>query len=93
MFPTHGHEEIEGRYKEYVYSPVPASSTSAVYDSTTLGKDPDEISAGSPKYHTNGVNEKCRVAEMTEKGSTVLQYVAAAVGKFQPLRSSIRCFG
>ncbi|XP_006571359.2 facilitated trehalose transporter Tret1 [Apis mellifera] len=78
MAPTHGQEEIEGRYKEYAYSPVPASSTSAVYDSTTLAKYPVDIGAGSPKYRTYGVYEKCRVAEMTEKGSTLLQYVAAA---------------
>lgn len=84
MAPTHGQEEIEGRYKEYAYSPVPASSTSAVYDSTTLAKYPVDIGAGSPKYRTYGVYEKCRVAEMTEKGSTLLQYVAAAAGKFQP---------
>ncbi|XP_017754191.1 PREDICTED: facilitated trehalose transporter Tret1-2 homolog [Eufriesea mexicana] len=76
MAPTHGHEEIEGRYKEYAYSPVPASSTSALYDSTALGKYP-ETGAGSPKYRINGV-QKCRVAEMTEKGSTILQYAAAA---------------
>ena len=88
MAPTYGQEEIEGRYKEYAYSPVPASSTSAVYDSTTLAKYPVDIGAGSPKYRTYGVYEKCRVAEMTEKGSTLLQYVAAAAGKFQPFYPS-----
>lgn len=88
MAPTHGQEEIEGRYKEYAYSPVPASSTSAVYDSTTLAKYPVDIGAGSPKYRTYGVYEKCRVAEMAEKGSTLLQYVAAAAGKFQPFYCS-----
>lgn len=88
MAPTHGQEEIEGRYKEYAYSPVPASSTSAVYDSTTLAKYPVDIGAGSPKYRTYGVYEKCRVAEMAEKGSTLLQYVAAAAGKFQPFHCS-----
>lgn len=85
MAPTRDHEEIEGRYKEYAYSPVPASSTSAVFDSTALGKYPREIGAGSPEYRINGVHEKCRVAEMTEKGSTRLQYIAAAAGKLQPL--------
>ncbi|XP_076750808.1 facilitated trehalose transporter Tret1 [Xylocopa sonorina] len=79
MAPTHGNEEIEGRYKEYAYSPVPASSTSAVYHSTTPGKYPAEIGAGSPDYRTNSVYEKCRVAEMAEKGSTLPQYLAAAV--------------
>lgn len=84
MAPTHGEEEIEGRYKEYAYSPVPPSSSSAVYDSTTLGKYPVEIGVGSSKYRTNGVHDKCRVANMAEKGSTLPQYVAAAAGKFQP---------
>ncbi|XP_043525601.1 solute carrier family 2, facilitated glucose transporter member 8-like [Frieseomelitta varia] len=78
MAPTHDQEEIEGRYKEYAYSPVPPSSSSAVYDSTTLGKYPVEIGVGSSKYRTNGVHDKCRVANMAEKGSTLPQYVAAA---------------
>ncbi|CAK9830995.1 Facilitated trehalose transporter Tret1 [Anthophora retusa] len=78
MPPTHGHEGKEGRYKEYAYSPVPESPSSAVYDSTTLGKY-TEFGTGSPSYRfRNGVLEKCRVPEMTEKGSTLLQYVAAA---------------
>lgn len=84
MAPTHGQEEIEGRYKEYAYSSVPPSSSSAVYDSTTLGKYPVEIGVGSSEYRTNGVHDKCRVANMAEKGSTIPQYVAAAAGKFQP---------
>lgn len=89
MAPTHGQEEIEGRYKEYAYSPVPPSSSSAVYDSTTLGKYPVEIGVGSSKYRTNGVHDKCRVANMAEKGSTMPQYIAAAAGKFQPLSFSL----
>ncbi|KAK1136081.1 hypothetical protein K0M31_000650 [Melipona bicolor] len=88
MAPTHGQEEIEGRYKEYAYSPVPSSSSSAVCDSTTLGKYPVEIGVGSSKYCTNGVHDKCRVANMAEKGSTLPQYVAAAAGKFQPFSFS-----
>ncbi|XP_043256954.1 facilitated trehalose transporter Tret1-2 homolog [Colletes gigas] len=80
MAPTHGQEEIEGRsYKEYAYSPVPASSSSAVYDSATLGKHSNEIGVGSARYiDPNGVQGKFHVNEMTEKGSTLLQYVAAA---------------
>ncbi|KOC68300.1 Facilitated trehalose transporter Tret1 [Habropoda laboriosa] len=78
MPPTHDHEGKEGRYKEYAYSPVPESASSAVYDSTTLGKY-TEFGTGSPSYRfKNGVLEKCRDSDMTEKGSTLLQYVAAA---------------
>nr|XP_003703808.1 PREDICTED: facilitated trehalose transporter Tret1-2 homolog [Megachile rotundata]XP_012141667.1 PREDICTED: facilitated trehalose transporter Tret1-2 homolog [Megachile rotundata]XP_012141668.1 PREDICTED: facilitated trehalose transporter Tret1-2 homolog [Megachile rotundata]XP_012141669.1 PREDICTED: facilitated trehalose transporter Tret1-2 homolog [Megachile rotundata] len=79
MAPTYSPEEIEGRSYKYVYSPVPVSSSSAVYDSTTLGKQPVEIGAGSTSYRvSNGVQDKCRDSKMTEKGSTFLQYVAAA---------------
>ncbi|XP_076178832.1 facilitated trehalose transporter Tret1-2 homolog [Ptiloglossa arizonensis] len=70
MAPTHGRKEIEGRsYKEYAYSPVPASSSSAVYDSPTL--------VSSKYQELNGVHDEYPY-EMTEKGSTLLQYIAAS---------------
>ncbi|XP_047365216.1 facilitated trehalose transporter Tret1-like [Vespa velutina] len=85
MAPTHREEEIEGRsYKEYAYSPVPASSSSAVYETTTttLVKEPYVISTNNGeefKKSTFGiVTSKCSAAEMGEKGSTLLQYIAAA---------------
>nr|XP_033328583.1 facilitated trehalose transporter Tret1-2 homolog [Megalopta genalis] len=77
-------------YKEraYAYSPVPASGgSSSVCDSTTLRKQNEEISengVGQAKLNrSEGVHEKCPVsfsiaAKMTEKGSTRLQYIAAA---------------
>lgn len=85
MAPTHVQEEIEGRYKEYAYSPVPTSCTSTVYYSPTLGKYPIKFGGSLPKYRTIG--DQCPAAEMTEKGSTLLQYLAAAAGKFQPFFS------
>ena len=79
MAPTYSYEEIEGRSYKYAYSPVPVSSSSAVYDSTTLGKHPVDIGAGSTSFRvSNRVQDKCRASEMAEKGSTLLQYVAAA---------------
>lgn len=87
MAPTHVQEEIEGRYKEYAYSPVPTSCTSAVYYSPTLGKYPIKFGGSLPKYRTIGDHDQCPAAEMTEKGSTLLQYLAAAAGKFQPFFS------
>lgn len=85
MAPTHGRrEDIEGRskYKDYAYSPVPASSSSGVYGSATLAKHPGEI-LNAIKYRSS--HDKYRAIDMTEKGSTFLQYVAAAAGKpFNP---------
>ncbi|KAL2731542.1 facilitated trehalose transporter Tret1-2 [Vespula maculifrons] len=85
MAPTRREEEIEGRsYKEYAYSPVPASSSSAVYETTTttLVKEPYVESTNNGEEYrkpTFGiVTSKCSVPEMVEKGSTLLQYVAAA---------------
>lgn len=78
MAPTHGRrEDIEGRskYKDYAYSPVPASSSSGVYGSATLAKHPGEI-LNAIKYRSS--HDKYRAIDMTEKGSTFLQYVAAA---------------
>lgn len=86
MAPTRGHhEEIEGRYKAYAYSPVPVSSSSAVYSSTTLGRRPGESGFNSAKYYSlNGAHDEYRYSDMTEKGSTTLQYVAASAGKCNP---------
>lgn len=94
MAPTHGDEEIEGRYKErktykersYAYSPVPASGGStAVHDSTTLGKQSGKNGARQTRLlGSNGVRVECPVNKMTEKGSTRLQYIAAGAGKSQP---------
>ncbi|KAL2738759.1 facilitated trehalose transporter Tret1-2 [Vespula squamosa] len=85
MAPTRREEEIEGRsYKEYAYSPVPASSSSAVYETTTttLVKEPYVGSTNNGEEYRKStfgiVTTKCSVPEMVEKGSTLLQYVAAA---------------
>ncbi|XP_076244658.1 solute carrier family 2, facilitated glucose transporter member 8 [Calliopsis andreniformis] len=82
MAPTHGHHgEIEGRakYKEYAYSPVPASSSSAVYGSATPRRLSGESGVNLSKYQIlNSVDDRYRYSEMTEKGSTLPQYVAAA---------------
>ncbi|XP_014614373.1 PREDICTED: facilitated trehalose transporter Tret1-2 homolog [Polistes canadensis] len=99
MAPTHQQEEIEGRsYKEYAYSPVPVSSSSAVYEPTTntttdtiittittLDKETfvenNQNKADECKLSATfgKVKGKCSAAEeMAEKGSTLLQYVAAA---------------
>ncbi|XP_076280403.1 facilitated trehalose transporter Tret1 [Lasioglossum baleicum] len=95
MAPTYGsNEEIEGRYKErkaykeraYAYSPVPASGSSTVCESTTLRKQNGKRNGQLPttfdceNNYFYGVNDKCPVSynNMTEKGSTRLQYVAAA---------------
>lgn len=90
MAPTHGGEEIEGRYKErktykersYAYSPVPASGGStAVHDSTTtLGKQSGKNGARQTRLlGSNGVRVECPVNK--NMGSTILQYVAAIAGK------------
>ncbi|XP_054005502.1 solute carrier family 2, facilitated glucose transporter member 8-like [Hylaeus anthracinus] len=79
MAPTHGREEIEGRsYKEYAYSPVPASSSSAAYDSATPRRQSDDNGDGSTRYNDPSSVRKFLLTDMTEKGSTILQYVAAA---------------
>lgn len=85
MTPTRGNEEIEGRsYKDYAYSPVPVSSSSAVFDTTTLDKKSIELNVERNK-------ESCRTSSypvavqhpesMTEKGSKLVQFLAAAAGK------------
>lgn len=91
MAPTRREEEIEGRsYKDYAYSPVPVSSSSAVFDNTIPG---DE----SVTLNTVNAKEPCRTPslpvvenhhpeDMTEKGSTFVQYLAAAAGESLSLR-------
>ncbi|XP_031839330.2 facilitated trehalose transporter Tret1 [Nomia melanderi] len=99
MAPTHGDEEIEGRYKErkaykersYAYSPVPASGGStAVHDSTTLGKRFGENGAGQTRLlGSNGVHVECPVNKMTEKGSTKLQYIAAGAANMASMAAGV----
>lgn len=76
MTPTRGNEEIEGRsYKDYAYSPVPVSSSSAVFDTTTPAKEsvkPNVQRVVVVNHHP---------ADMTEKGSKLVQFLAAAAGK------------
>lgn len=75
MTPTRGDEEIEGRsYKDYAYSPVPVSSSSPVFDTT-----PAKESAES---NVQRVVINRYPADMTEKGSKLVQFLAAAAGKF-----------
>lgn len=85
MTPTHRNEEIEGRsYKDYAYSPVAVSSSSAVFDATTPGKESVQLNVVRGK-------ELCRTTsyavgtrhpeEMAEKGSTLVQFLAAAAGE------------
>lgn len=87
MAPTHHDNEIEGRsYKDYGYSSVPVSSSSAVFDAAT----PDEESV-----QLNAVNDKdelCRMMtsnasgtrnpeDVAEKGSKLIQFLAAITGE------------
>jgi len=75
MTPTHGNEQIEGRsYKDYAYSPVSVSSSSTVFGTTT----PDKKSVESNVQHVIGNRYP---ADMTEKGSKLVQFLAAAAGK------------
>lgn len=87
MTPTRDNEEIEGRsYKDYAYSPVAVSSSPAVF-ATTPEKESVELNVkrgedlcSRTPLDTTGN----RYAEnMTEKGSTLVQFLAAASGKFQ----------
>lgn len=78
MAPTNTDQEIEGRpYKDYDYSPVPASasSTSGVYLPTTLPNVKKDTSNESQcVYHQFQI-------DMAEKGSKTLQYLAATAGE------------
>ncbi|XP_050460599.1 facilitated trehalose transporter Tret1-2 homolog [Cataglyphis hispanica] len=85
MTPTRDNEEIEGRsYKDYAYSPVSVSSSSAVFDTATPGKESVELTS------TERGRESCRTSfravdnyrpeNMTEKGSKLIQILAAAAG-------------
>lgn len=84
MTPTRN-EEIEGRpYKDYAYSPVPVSSSSAVFDAVTPGKETVELSTekGKESCRTSfRVVDNYRPEDMTEKGSKLVQFLAAAAGK------------
>ncbi|XP_025153422.1 facilitated trehalose transporter Tret1-2 homolog [Harpegnathos saltator] len=84
MTPTQHDEEIEGRsYKDYVYSPVPVSSSSAVFDANTPGKESVQLNAvhGKELRRTSSHVVDTRYPEdMTEKGSTFVQFLAAAAG-------------
>lgn len=85
MTPTRDNEEIEGRsYKDYAYSPVPVSS-SLVFDTTTPCKESVELSTqrGEESYRTSfRIVDNHRPENMAEKGSKLVQFLAAAAGKF-----------
>ncbi|KAH0956782.1 hypothetical protein HN011_009732 [Eciton burchellii] len=85
MAPTRSNEEIGGRsYKDYAYSPVSVSSSSAVHATDT----PDRKVANAVEL--NAVHDKqfcetalCVIAthrpeSMMEKGSKLIQFLAAA---------------
>lgn len=76
MTPTRGNEEIEGRsYKDYAYSPVPVSSPLAVNDTPPV-RGSVELNVGDrTSLRTNG--NHCP-GNMTEKGSKLIQFLAAA---------------
>lgn len=80
MTPTRGNEEIEGRsYKDYAYSPVPVSSPSAVYETPPIKESVESNIRGRTSLRTTV--RRCP-EEMTEKGSKLPQFLAAAAGKF-----------
>lgn len=79
MTPTRGNEEIEGRsYKDYAYSPVPVSSPLAVNDTPPVRESVELDVRDRTSLRTNG--NRCP-ENMTEKGSKLMQYLAAAAGK------------
>lgn len=79
MTPTRGNEEIEGRsYKDYAYSPVPVSSPLAVNDTPPLRESVELDVRDRTSLRTNG--NRCP-ENMTEQGSKLIQYLAAAAGK------------
>ncbi|XP_066589351.1 facilitated trehalose transporter Tret1-like [Prorops nasuta] len=87
MTPTHRGEEIEGRsYKEYVYSPVPPSSTAATCQSDTPGRPSQELSTrvlttddqSTPDNQQLNNQVQQFTLEMAEEGSRFMQYLAAA---------------
>lgn len=88
MTPTQCDEKIEGSsYKDYVYSPVPVSSSSAVFDGNIPGKESVQLNVVRDK-------ELCRMSShavgtrypenMTEQGSKFVQFLAAVAGEFVP---------
>ncbi|XP_072751293.1 facilitated trehalose transporter Tret1 [Anoplolepis gracilipes] len=82
MTPTRDNEEIEGRsYKDYAYSPVPVSSSSAVFDTATPDKKSVELSTERDKKSCRTsfrVVDNSHPEDMTEKGSKLVQILAAA---------------
>ncbi|XP_011267482.1 facilitated trehalose transporter Tret1-2 homolog [Camponotus floridanus] len=84
MTPTRDNEEIEGRsYKDYAYSPVPVSSSLAVFDTATPGKESVELSTerGEESYRTSfRIVDNHHPENMAEKGSKFVQFLAAAAG-------------
>ncbi|XP_012234489.1 solute carrier family 2, facilitated glucose transporter member 8 [Linepithema humile] len=79
MTPTRENEDIEGRsYKDYAYSPVPVSSSSAVFDTTTPAKE-------SVETNVQRVVINHYPADMTEKGSKLVQFLAAAAANLSIL--------
>jgi len=90
MTPTRDNEEIEGRsYKDYAYSPVPVSSSLAVFDTATPGKESVELSTerGEESCRTSfRIVDNHRPENMAEKGSKRVQFLAAAAGKFDTFR-------
>ncbi|XP_043462717.1 facilitated trehalose transporter Tret1-2 homolog [Leptopilina heterotoma] len=84
MTPTNrNNEEIEGQpYKEYVYSPVPVSSTSAVHHPTTTLTNfyKNNTSKESQCVNNKGYHHISQAKKMAEKGSKFLQYLAATTG-------------
>ncbi|XP_014474011.1 PREDICTED: facilitated trehalose transporter Tret1-like [Dinoponera quadriceps] len=86
MTPTHCDEKIEGHsYKDYAYSPVPVSSSSAVSDAGTPGKESVQlmnVASGKELCTTmsHTVGTTCYSEDMAEKGSKLVQFLAAAAG-------------
>lgn len=83
MTPTNrNNEEIEGQpYKEYVYSPVPVSSTSAVHHPTTTFTNFYKQNTSKESQCVNNKDYHHQNEKMAEKGSKFLQYLAATTGK------------
>jgi len=91
MAPTRSNEEIGGRsYKDYAYSPVSVSSSSAVLATDT----PDRKVANAVELNAVHDKQLCETAlrviathrpeSMMEKGSKLIQFLAAAAGKCPP---------
>lgn len=83
MTPTRSNEQIEGRsYKDYVYSPVSESASSAVFDTAT----PEELAKLNMDKDSRGTAPSSIAAHRpenmgAEEGSKLIQFLAAAAGK------------